>query len=134
MKLTYKHNGTKIVANVSGRLTKDGSVELTSLEALKLAAALLLKVDISQHGAATPVTLDREAEEMVAVEGFDVKANGGPSVGIRVTRIPADIERFVESVAAESDCVTVTAAPASATGSDGASAIVASAKKVSKGT
>lgn len=129
MKLTYKHNGTKIVAIVNGKLAKDGRVELTSLEALKLAASLLLKADIGQFSSATPVTLDREAEEMVKVEGFDVKSNGGPNVGVKVTKVPADIGRFVENVAAEFDCVTVTEATVSATGSDEASSKKASRNK-----
>ncbi len=124
MKLTYRNNnGSKIVAIVNGRLTKDGRVELTSMEALKLAASLLLNKADMRLGFGSPVTLDREAEEMVDVEGFDVKSNGGPNVGVKVMRIPADIGRFTGEIVAAFDCVTFT---------DETSAVEASDKKADK--
>lgn len=106
MKLTYKSiTDKKVAIKLNGKLvtTKhtdaNGAeceikgVEITSAEAVKLYATFLAN-GMSENFTNFPVTLDKDAEEMVVVERIIVKTNAGPKAGVKTDLYDPDPVAF----------------------------------------
>ena len=114
MKLTYKSsNGVRAIVKIGGKLVNDGNgngtVELTSAEAIKLALAFrhsALAIDTA-FCTANPVALDKDAEEMLTVTAFAVKVNGGPVVGMKTRTFAATPSAFTLSVEDANRCIEI---------------------------